>query len=107
MAAASEGGDLYNVYRGGEKGDPGGIKGDGSEEENNDGGRGDDEPVTKWTGMTAKQLKEECKKHDIPVGGNKVALLEQLSQFKEMKSRIARETIPMRDLSEQDLVALQ
>jgi hypothetical protein len=75
--------------------------------EKDDGGRGDDEPVTKWTGMTAKQLKEECKKHDIPVGGNKVALLEQLSQFKEMKSQIARETIPMRDLSEQDLVALQ
>jgi DNA-binding Xre family transcriptional regulator len=75
--------------------------------EKDDGGRGDDEPVTKWTGRTAKQLKEECKKHDIPVGGNKVALLEQLSQFKEMKSQIARETIPMRDLSEQDLVALQ
>ncbi len=58
--------------------------------EKDHGGRGG-EPVTKWTGMTAKQLKEECKKHGIPVGGNKVMLLELLSQFEETKSQMARD----------------
>jgi hypothetical protein len=57
--------------------------------------------------MSAKQLKEECKRHDIPLGGNKAVLHKGLRRFKEVESQIARETIPMRDLSEQDLIALQ
>jgi hypothetical protein len=70
------------------------------------GGRGD-EPVNKWMGMSAKQLREECKKHDITMAGNKVVLQDWLAEFEEMQTQNARETIPMRDLSEQDLLALQ
>jgi hypothetical protein len=74
-------------------------------EVDDDGGRG--EPANKWTGMSAKQLKEECKKHGIAVAGNKVVLQDRLAAFEEMQAQVAREAIPMRDLSEQDLIALQ
>jgi DNA-binding Xre family transcriptional regulator len=57
--------------------------------------------------MSAKQLKEKCKEYGIAMTGNKIALQERLTEFEDLQSRISKETIPMRGLSEQDLVALQ
>jgi hypothetical protein len=57
--------------------------------------------------MTASHLKHECKKQGLVVGGKKEDLVLRLIQFKEEEERVAKETIPMQELSEAELLNYQ
>jgi hypothetical protein len=64
-------------------------------------------PENEWTGLTILLLKEECKKRGLVVGGKKEDLILRLVQFKEEEERVAKVTIPMRELSETELLNYQ
>jgi hypothetical protein len=65
------------------------------------------EPGAEWIGSKVAQLKEECKLLGLNVGGTKQDLLDRLHAFSQRAARIARSTIPMRELSDLELLALQ
>jgi hypothetical protein len=64
-------------------------------------------PGAEFVGMGVNNLKEILKKNGLKTTGVKQELLARLVQFKERQVEAAKDAIPMRDLSEQELLALQ
>ena len=64
-------------------------------------------PGAEFAGMGVGELKEVLKKNGLKTTGVKRELLARLVEFKERQAEVARDAIPMRNLSEQELLALQ
>jgi hypothetical protein len=64
-------------------------------------------PGAEFAGLKISNLKELLKNNGLKTTGVKQELLARLVEFKERQAEVARDTIPMRDLSQQELLALQ
>jgi hypothetical protein len=64
-------------------------------------------PGAEFVGMGVNDLKEVLKKNGLKTTGVKQELLARLVQFRERQAAVARDAITMRNLSEQELLALQ
>jgi hypothetical protein len=64
-------------------------------------------PGAEFVGLGVSDLKEVLKKNGLKTTGAKKELLARLVEFKERQAEVARDAIPMRNLSEQELLALQ
>ena len=64
-------------------------------------------PWVEFVGLGVSDLKEVLKNNGLKTTGAKKELLARLVEFKERQAEVARDSIPMRNLSEQELLALQ